>query len=320
MDKFKLLSIDFGVGDVLMTTPLIRSIKKKCVEENKKLAVACIYSDILRFNPNIDLLLQLGTMNDMYRIFKEIKDPSDFICLKPYENQSQWFGNEPMSKLFCDLAGYEYDNDKLDIFLTKEEEEFGTEFTKRFKKPLIILQVESARVSLRGGEKMITEKDWFNERWDAVVDALKDKYDFIQVGGKDEYRVKGINCSLLGKTTYRESAAILKNCFTFITIDSAVSHLGPAVGKTGIVLFGRSKVSALGHKYNTNIIVRESCPDIECLRPNPSVGDLMLNKENQLTNWVCPDKVCMKAITPEMVIDAVKNFKYCKIPEINNEA
>lgn len=310
-EKLKMVVMDFGVGDVLMATPLIRNIKRQ--HPDYKLIVSCIYADILKHNPNIDILYQLGTYNDMFKWFKKIKDPKDYCCLKPYEAQLQHFYKEPMSKLFCDLAGYQWDKDVLEIYLSAEEERVGKEIIDTCKKPVIVLQVESARVSLRGGEKMITEKDWFNDRWDKVVDALKDSFDFIQLGGKDEYRVKNTRMCLLGKTSYRESAALLRHCHTFITIDSAVSHIGPAVGKTGIVLFGRSKVSTLSHKYNTNIIVRESCPDIECLRPNPSVGDLIVKKDNTLSNWVCEKRICMEAITPEIVVSAVKNFKPGKI-------
>ena len=308
----KVLIMDYGVGDVVMSTSLIRCMKKQYPEH--KLIVACIYSDILRFNPNIDHLYQLGTLNDMYTAWvRPLKDSKDYIMLKPYEPRIQWFGNEPMSKLFCDLAGVEWDNDVLEFYLTKEEEKFGKDLLMCCTKPVIALQIESARVSLRGGEKMITEKDWFNENWDATVDALKKDYDFVQVGGKDEYRVKNTKMCLLGKTNYRESAAVLKNCHTFITIDSAVSHIGPAVGKTGIVLFGRSKISTLGHKYNTNIEIKSTCPDQPCLRPEPASGDLELRDGNNLANWTCKDRVCMKIITPEIVIDAIKNFKPGKI-------
>lgn len=306
-EKIKFLIQDFGIGDCVISTVAIRNLRKTFPEH--KIIVASIYSEIFKNNPNIDLLYQLGTLNDMYdKWVRKITNQEDFLCLKPYESRIQFFGKEPMSKMFCDLVKLPFDKDVMEVYLTKEEEEFGKQFIKAFSKPVIVIQAESARVSLRGGEKMITEKDWFNEKWDEVVQALNDEYDFVQVGGKDEYRVKGIRCSLLGKNSYRESAAILKNCHTFLTIDSAVSHLGPAVGKTGIVLFGRSKVETLGHKYNNNIEVKV-CPIQPCLRPEPAVGDIAVKPDNTVGNWTCPDRICMKAITPEIVIDAVRKWK-----------
>lgn len=307
----KVVLMDYGVGDVVMSTPLIRCMKQQYPEH--KLIVACIYAEILKGNPNIDFLYQLGTLNDMYsKWIRPLKDPKDYMMIKPYEPRLQYFYDEPMSKLFCDLAGVKFDKDVLEFFLTKEEENFGKQLTAPCTKPIVVLQIESARVSLRGGEKMITEKDWFNDRWDTVVDVLKKDYDFVQVGGKDEYRVKGTKMCLLGKTNYRESAAILKNAHTFVTIDSAVSHIGPSVGTTGIVLFGRSKISTLGHTYNTNIEIKV-CPDQPCLRPEPASGDLEVKDGNNLGNWTCKDRICMKAITPDVVIKAIKEFKPGKI-------
>ena len=86
-----------------------------------------------------------------------------------------------------------------------------------------------------------------------------------------------------------------------------MGHLGPAVGKTGIVMFGRSKLSTLGHKYNVNLQVPESCPDIGCCRPEPAYNDFFI-KDGKLVSWHCTDRVCMKAITVDMVCDALENF------------
>jgi ADP-heptose:LPS heptosyltransferase len=139
--------------------------------------------------------------------------------------------------------------------------------------------------------------DW----WDRFVGKVKDTVDVVQVGSNQEKVISGVKTNLLGKTSVRQTFSILKSCATFISVDSLSAHAGPAVGKYGIVLYGRSRVKTLAHEKNENIIVRESCPDIECCRPEPQFADLMLNKDNALQNWFCPDRKCMKAITPELV-------------------
>ena len=309
--KYIAVMADFGQGDVLACTPAFRGLKKKYPEH--KIVAACVYSSIWKNNPNIDELFQLGQYHDFYDKYilpiKEETEDRKLINMKIYEQRFANICDYPLSKILCNVAGVEFDEDKLDFFIDGEEDEFGKDFVKAFKRPVIVLQVESARPPTKGGaDKMNSEKDWFPERWDELVSRLKNKFDFVQVGGPKEHVVAGTASNLLSKVNIRQTAAIVKYAKTFVTIDSIVQHIGNAMDKKGIVLFGRSKLETLSHKSNINLVVPGSCPIMPCMGPEAGFGQLIV-KNNALIGWTCQDKKCMKALSVDIVEKSIiENF------------
>jgi len=79
-----------------------------------------------------------------------------------------------------------------------------------------------------------------------------------------------------------------------------------SVGKSGVVMFGRSNPYIFGHDSNINVWVDGSCElnNQFCGRPQSYWGDSELFK-GQMRNWECPHRSCMQAITPELVITKV---------------
>ena len=291
---------DFGMGDVICSTVAFRCLRKKYPDI--PIIAASVYPDIYENNPNITKIYKLGTLHDLYeKWIIPAKNIGQVYNIKIYERPYQRLGTKCISHVMCDQVGADFDIDTPEIFLKNDEAEFGRDFCASYQKPVILIQCESARPPLQGDKKMINEKDMVGDWWDRFVAAGKDKYDFIQVGCAAEKSIPGVKTSLLGKTTVRQTFSIVKYASSFVCIDSLLGHAGAAVGKSGIVLFGRSRIKTLAHESNRNIIVRESCPDIECCRPEPQFGDLMV-VGNGLTNWRCADRKCMSAITVEMVL------------------
>ena len=313
MEKLEWIVVftDFGMGDVICSTVAFRNLRKKYPEI--PIIAASVYPDIYLHNPNINHVYALGQWHDLYEKWcRPAKSFEQIFNLKIYERPYQRLGTKPISAVMCDQLNVPFDNDTPEIFLTDAEDEFGKDFCLSYQKPTVLIQCESARPPLQANKKMINEKDMVGDWWERLVAAGKDKYDFIQMGCSEEKPIAGVKTSLLGKTTVRQTFSIAKYASSFVCIDSFLGHAGAAVGKSGHVLFGRSRVKTLGHESNNNIIVRESCPDIECCRPEPQFGDLMVDN-NALKNWACPDRVCMKAITVPMVLEALD--KQLDVPE-----
>jgi len=290
--------LDFGNGDHLMATVAIRNLRKKY--PTIPIIVACVYPDMLLNNPNITTLYRLGTHTDLYEKWVKPATSVDQVYnIKIYERPWQRLYEKPISRLMCEMIKVPFDSDTPEIFLTESEEEFGIDFIQSYKKPVIIIQTESARPPLQGNKKMINEKDMVGDWWDNFIAIINDEYDVIQVGCSEEKSVKGIKTNLLGKTTMRQTFSIVKHCHSFVCIDSILGHIGPAVGKKGIVLFGRSPIKTLSHAFNDNIALSHLCPDFGCSRPEPQFGDLIV-ENNGLRNWYCKDRKCM-AIPIELV-------------------
>ena len=84
-------------------------------------------------------------------------------------------------------------------------------------------------------------KLWEDSKWEELKKILiKDEHE-VEIITED----KGL--------TYKEIAKKIKICKTFITVDSFAGHLGNAVSKRGIVLFGGTDPKIFGHKNNINI-------------------------------------------------------------------
>lgn len=133
-------------------------------------------------------------------------------------------------------------------------------------------------------------KDWPAERYQAVVDALRGKVDFVQLGSAREHGLASVH-DLRGKTTLRESAAILANSSLCITYVGFLMHLARAVECRSVVLYGgREQPEQSGYIANENLYTAEPCAP--CWRKN-----------------TCPhDRVCLTKIEPSHVIGAVERI------------
>lgn len=298
---------DFGVGDCIMSTVGIRNLKKKY--PNCKIYVASVYPFVYENNPHIEKVYQLGHPDVQEFYLNHVRECgfSEVINLKWYERNYHTKYNAPLSKASCELLGVPFDEDKTELYLTDEERLFARSFLKSFHKPIVLIQGFGSNV--RGaGQQMTNVKDWLIEGWNEVVKQGKPYFHFIQVGGNGEPQIEGIDLNLCGKTNWRQSFALISECFTFMAIDSFLQHAALALDKKGIVLFGRSNPIILGHEFHMNISVPESCPDIYCGRPEGGFGDMEV-RDGCFTHWNCPHKNCMRAIHPQMVLDKLMAYK-----------
>jgi ADP-heptose:LPS heptosyltransferase len=307
MTKKYCICTDFGVGDCILTTAGIRSLSNE--QPDTEIYVASVYPFVYENNPHITKLYQLGHPSVQEFYLRHVRD-CDFnncINIKWYERNYHTKYNAPMTKACCEIMGVPFDTDKTEIYLTAEEQQFARNFLKTFVKPIVLIQGFGSNVAGRGVQ-MTTVKDWYMGGWIEVIEKCKNDFTFIQVGGGGEQPIPNAHLNICGRTTWRQTFAIISECFTFIAIDSFLQHASLAFDKRGIVLFGRSNPVTLGHEFHYNISVPDSCPDIYCGRPEGGFGDMEV-RDGNLTHWVCPNMNCMKAITPQMVIDALYSIK-----------
>jgi len=298
---------DFGVGDCIITTSGIRTLKK--TNPDTTIYVASVYPFVYENNPHIEQVYQLGHPSVQEFYLNHVRECgfNRVINMKWYERNYHTKYDGPMSKAACELLGVPFDEDKPELFLTEEEKRFARSFLKSFKKPIVLIQGFGSNV--RGaGTQMTNVKDWVMDGWVDLVKRGKHIFDFVQVGGDGEPKIDGVDMNVCGQMSWRQSFALINECFSFVAIDSFLQHAALAFGKKGIVLFGRSNPIILGHEFHINISVPESCPDIYCGRPEGGFGDMEV-RNGQFTHWTCPHVNCMKAITSDMVLDELFALK-----------
>ena len=130
-------------------------------------------------------------------------------------------------------------------------------------------------------------KQWIPERYQAVVDLLRDRYDIVQIGSPADPALEGV-LDLRGKATLRESAAILSRSLAFIGTVGMPMHLARAVDCRSVIVYGgRERPWQTGYPCNENLTTELPCSP--CWYLNTCVNKM----------------ACMRAITPEMVAAAV---------------
>ena len=119
-------------------------------------------------------------------------------------------------------------------------------------------------------------KEWGREKWVETIDWLHGEHGIrsVLVGSPDEAEAAaGIvrkcrdgACSLAGKTTLAELAALLSLATLHVGVDSAAPHIAAAVGTASVTLFGPSDWRAWMVPDATHRVVTPAMECVPCSR------------------------------------------------------
>jgi lipopolysaccharide heptosyltransferase II len=143
-------------------------------------------------------------------------------------------------------------------------------------------------------------KRWPAERFARLADQLsqKDGLRVILVGGADEVRLihevrrqmKQDALNLVGATSLRQLAALLRRVSLLVTNDSGPMHLAAALGTPVVALFGPTDPRRVGPYGEGHCVLRKAVDCSRCSRGHCARAG-----------------ACMKAIEVEEVAAAVRN-------------
>lgn len=179
----------------------------------------------------------------------------------------------------CAMAGISGEVElKPHVHLTDREKQKGN---------LVSRQVVIQTGGLSGAGRMMN-KEWPQGGFQEVVDRLRGKMNFVQLGNSYEPSLNGV-MDLRGKTSLRESAAILSQSMAFIGLAGFQMHLARAVDCRAVIVFGgRENPAVSGYECNENLLGKTLCSP--CWQRNR-----------------CDyDRECMRMIEPEHVVTAVQ--------------
>ncbi|MCK5615118.1 glycosyltransferase [Candidatus Pacearchaeota archaeon] len=254
-------------GDVLLTTPILKELKKKY--PNSLLVYETECPDILVGNPHID------------RIERFVPDAKDYdIVLTPrYEVAMSENAIDTMAKQ-CDV---ELSEKKLEIALSESHTDW-------------------AKNKINGHKRTIafhTGRAWASKEWrfDNFMDVIRyysDKgYGIIEVGNK-QTQFSGIGVSCRG-CSIKQTAALIKECCIFVGIDSGCAHLAKAVGTPACVIYGCVHPKSPASDAVEYPIRVEG---LEC-------GGCRGRTSAEWTDCIKPEVYCLTGISPEMVIKTI---------------
>lgn len=321
IDKILIIRLS-SLGDVLLTTPVLRSIKNY----NPKLEIDFIvqreYVDAVKFNPNISSVFSYVKNGDNSKLFEALlKRNYDLIIDLQNNNRSAGIVqslSKPVAKFYKpSLKKFLLVHFKINLFKEiisiperyagafKEVklDDFGLElFLPAEIKPQV---EENNLIGFCPGSKHFT-KMWPSEYFIELGNRLAAEGNkIILLGGSSDNnicseiasKIKG-SVNLCGGDNLLQIAADMKKCRFVVCNDSGLMHTASAVDIPMISIFG-STVEEFGFfPYKSRNLVLEN-KSLNC-RPCSHIG-----------KNACPLKhfKCMKDLTPGFVYDNIKKFE-----------
>lgn len=137
-------------------------------------------------------------------------------------------------------------------------------------------------------------KTWGADRMQEVVDALRSRYNFIQIGAPTDAPLSGV-LDKRGAFPLRQVAAVLHNSDLFLGGIGALMHLARGVHCPAVITYSLSEPLGVdAYPCNTNLVAAGTCTRCQ-------TDLLLLEKEG------CPEAfACVRAIGVDTVITAVE--------------
>lgn len=111
----------------------------------------------------------------------------------------------------------------------------------------------------RSANFVSANKEWRVERFQQVVDALRCRFDFVQLGTASDPPLSGVH-DLRGRTTVRESAVIVAGSRAVVCQEGFLMHLARAVDVRAVVIYGGALDPAItGYTANENLFTVMPC-------------------------------------------------------------
>jgi hypothetical protein len=242
-----------GPGDELMLTTVLHELRRR---GGKRLGVLTSHPELFLHSPDVDVVHPMRHDNvAMIRRLMPV-DQSSYI----QKNDPPDIDHVPSRHILAEMCRTVGITGRVALrpylFLTEAERAIGRRDT-----PYLVIQS-----SRRASTVAIGNKEWLPPRIDAVAAALTARWRVIQLGHASEPALPGVE-DLRGKTTVRESAALLAGAAGFVGLVGFLMHLARAVECPAVIVFGgREHPRQSGYVANLNLYSGPACSP--CWRRN----------------------------------------------------
>lgn len=268
-----------SIGDIVLTTPIIRCLKKQEHDTEIHFVLKEGYKEVLLHNPYIDKLHLLRddlnkTINELkeekfdfiidlhknlrsLKIKRALKVPSDSFNKLNWRKyllvnfKINWLPDKHIVDRYFEAVhvyGIKNDEEGLDYFISEEEERSAM---KRIK------EIPAHYLALAIGARFMT-KQYPQEK--LVELCRKIRQPIIILGGKEDVE-RALQISkesgnhvynMCAKLSLNESAAVLKHAEKILTNDSGLMHIAAAFKKEMVVFWGNTIPGFGMYPYKTS--------------------------------------------------------------------
>ena len=271
------LSYAGGLGDQLLLTTIARELHQR---GKPRVWVSSLVQDLFLGNPDIQRIIAQDSDDDQWFVgrFGRKSIRPNYAPHIPEERRDTPPTKHLLS-IMCEQAGLSGQVDiRPYLHLTRSEIKQG-----RICERQIAIQSTG-----QSSKYFMWTKEWYPERFQAVVDTLKNQFNFVQVGSKNDFKLQGAH-DMRGKLSIRGTAAVLANSVVFVGLVGFLMHLARSVEcRSAIIYGGRELPSQSGYICNENLTGQTSCSP--CWRYDNCPGQ----------------RACMEQITVEHVVHAIQ--------------
>lgn len=320
-----------SIGDVILTTPVLASLKERYPDAQIDFVVMDRFKDALTANPRISNLILFDKnrykgIAGLLKFAGELKKNRYDIVIDLHSKLRSWIiakfcGGKTTLRykkrgilksllIQMRIIKNKYDNTiikkyyeplkKLGVYYSGENIEYYFEEKDKVKLNGIVGEMGKFVVFAPGASKETKKwpKEYFAELGKMVISEYN--HSIVLVGGKNEYDelefIKGAigdKCyNAAGKLNLKESAALLSQCMFAVTNDSGPFHLARGVGAVVFVIFGPTDPGMFEYSEKSILIYgNEPCSSCS-LHGGEDCPDGHFN--------------CMRNIKPEMLIKKIK--------------
>jgi len=270
--------IAFGAapGDTLLCSAVLHELRQRT---RKKLWIMSGHAELFEGNPDVNRVVPF---DDFFRDYVRVGGGQ-----VPYWDSGPVVpdGDQPPKQHliaeFCEYAGVEGPI-KLRPYLQLRDEEIAK---SAWAEGMIAIQSSGL-----GAQFPMLNKQWYPERFQALVNRLAGGWKLIQLGSKTDPLLSG-TLDLRGKTTIRETAALLHHCRLYVGNVGFLMHLARAVECPSVIVYGGREAPGQSG-YGCNLNLYSALPCAPCW----------------LWNKCAYNRACMDRVTVEDVTAAVQEM------------
>lgn len=294
-----------SIGDLLLTTPLLRAIRTRHPDSRITVVVREDMADTLRHNPRIDEIVTWRRGTPLQLLADRLREESwthrlDLHCsLRSYALRwlvgGRWTGypkhrvrrkllimthrrrggalGHVAERYFAAARDLDVtpDDGSLEFFTSPDGEARAANFLAEQQ-----LGADRPLIAMAPGAAHFTKR-WPEARWVRLVKQLGPDRDIVVLGGKAEESVagaiadaaRGRSASAAGRFSHDVNAAILRRAQCLVVGDTGLLHLATAVGTPVVGIYGPTVEEFGFFPYHARAIVLQH--DLDC-RPCSSQG------------------------------------------------
>ena len=248
-----IFQIQGGLGKSVAGTAVLKAIKKKYSKAN--IIVVTEHPQVFINNPNTNRVLQLHQTNGLYKTYIDKKDVKVFFA-DPYHHNDFINEEKHLIAIWCEMYGLKYNGEMPEIFLSKGEKEYFSQFYK-LDKPIMAIQPNGG--ALGQPLKYSWTRDIPASVVNHVVNYFKSDYAIVHIKREDQLKYEN---TIGAMDDWRSIAIMLTMSSKRFLIDSSSMHIATALNLPSVVGWIGTNPKVFGYEMHKNIVANDFTKEI----------------------------------------------------------